>query len=203
MGDIQIFKKKDFSKLPASVGLHKGVVYALLNNEGVVKIGSTSNPRRRTYTLKHSLEDYGKLDVCKIAITEGHTNFRENEREMHERFRAQRINGTELFHASFNEVVEAMKTLVLNDESEIIEKKSEAFSQGMRNFTLGNNDSPTVGKSITEQAVEVLRRYHKDATAETLKDKVVMYDVLGRLMFELRDTEIKTRQLQSKIHRTI
>lgn len=85
---------------------HHGYFYIVEYTNGIVKIGSTRNPKARMQSLHYAAPIYsagGKSQ--RIAISQSHTWFKVSEAELHEKLKAFRINGTELFRLSFEEAL--------------------------------------------------------------------------------------------------
>ncbi len=78
--------------------------------------------------LKRMAEKYGDIQIGRFAISQGHTNYVENERILHEYYAANRQNDTELFSIALDDVIPGIQCdLVFKDETKEIEKRAENF----------------------------------------------------------------------------
>lgn len=110
MNEVRVFNNAEFGKIkefqkekPNPV---VGIVYAIEYNDRFCKIGMSSVPSQRTSIIKHYISDYMQEKVTRIMISFWHTNYRENEKKLHEAFKDCRLPNTELFSVSVDEVVE-------------------------------------------------------------------------------------------------
>lgn len=105
-----------------------GFVYVFEHGENV-KIGCTSQPHTRYRTLKSNAEKYGNVKTGKFLVSIKHSNYQENERKLHEFFKEFRINRTELFKISLDDVMWKLAYLKLffDDDSENIKRDAVAF----------------------------------------------------------------------------
>ncbi len=117
MNELKIFEKDEFSQIkdfqkekPNAV---MGIVYAIEYGNGFCKIGMSSVPANRTLALKHYISDYMQYPVNRIMITTWHTNYRQNEKKLHEEFSDCRIPNTELFCVNVQDVVDSIKRGVI------------------------------------------------------------------------------------------
>ncbi|MCM1235402.1 MAG: GIY-YIG nuclease family protein [Ruminococcus flavefaciens] len=127
MNEIKIFENKDFDKVKEirnDKGDYLGYVYALECGE-FVKIGCTKRPYQRLRYLINSIENYGRMDIKRFALTKAHSNYYRNERRMHEYFKMYRVDETELFELKFKKAVKAMSE-ILEFKNESIESKYKA-----------------------------------------------------------------------------
>jgi hypothetical protein len=140
MKELKIFEKKDFYKIkdmqkekPNAV---MGIVYAIGYNNGFCKIGMSSLPADRTSALSHYISDYMQMPVDKIVISGWHTNYRQNERILHEEFSSCRIPNTELFSCDIQEVIDFMNDdgIKFEDNSNEILKNIERRSDKLIEF---------------------------------------------------------------------
>ena len=106
------------------VGRDFGVVYAVEYGD-MVKIGSTMYPDRRMKALASHAEGYSALRLGAVAITPYHTNYKENEKIMHNRFYAMRKAGSELFQITLEEFNSAAVQLSLRDDSAQIARQRQ------------------------------------------------------------------------------
>lgn len=126
---IEEYEKQ--KKLP-----YGGYVYILEWGDIGVKIGCTSNLSKRMLDLTRSAR-YGALSLGRVAVTPEHTNYRENERILHDAMDDDRVVHTELFELSLEEVLDRMPDLEYKDESERIEKRVEWINNQAIKFVSG------------------------------------------------------------------
>lgn len=117
-------------------GTYMGVVYALKYGN-MIKIGSSKHPYKRFISLKSQAEKYGNVQVGDIVISGLHTNFRENEKELHHKFQKFRREGTELFNIDFETAKTHLNSLSLLDETVKMDKDSETVKKGMAKLLFG------------------------------------------------------------------
>ena len=85
---------------------HRGYFYIVEYTNGMVKIGSTRNPKARMQSLHYAAPVYSAgAETRRVAISAPHTLFRVSEAELHEQLKAVRFNGTELFWVSFEDAL--------------------------------------------------------------------------------------------------
>ena len=137
---IRIFNSPQFGDIRTAdeklKGTYLGVVY-VLEYGSMVKIGSTNAPYRRLWTLCHQANDYGNCGTGRFAFTIGHTNFRENEKTVHNLFKDKRKIGSELFDITFEQVIGELKKLDFQDKTNEIKRNNKIFVNGMKNFITG------------------------------------------------------------------
>lgn len=157
---IQIFSNPQFGEIKQIDSTVKdtyyGFVYACEYGM-TVKIGSTNQPYNRLMALIRQAESYGALKIGRFAITQMHTNYKANEKLLHNKFSVYRQEGTELFNIDFQKAVESMSTLNLLDETDAIEKRADGFLDGMKDF-IGFNpqrQQPTPTDSIENGLVVI------------------------------------------------
>lgn len=121
---------------------YKGYVY-VCEYGNFVKIGSTSQPYTRFLALIRQGENYGDVTLGRFGVTKAHTNYRENEKELHDLFAIRRQDGTELFNVTFDNVIAEMGNLELKDETMLLTQKSDMILTGMKDFVIGRTDTPT------------------------------------------------------------
>ena len=137
MNEVMVFNNAEFDKIkdfqrekPNPV---VGIVYAVEYDNRFCKIGMSSVPAERTHTIKHYIGDYMQKNVTGIMISKWHTNYRENEKLLHEKFKDCRLPNTELFSVDIAEISELILNggILLEDNSEEIlseiQKGSKAF----------------------------------------------------------------------------
>lgn len=81
---------------------HCGYFYIVEYSNGLVKIGSTRNPKTRIQSLHYSAPIYAAgAETQRVAISAPHTLFRVSEVRLHEKLAEFRVMGTELFKMPF------------------------------------------------------------------------------------------------------
>lgn len=112
---------------------YKGFVYCFKTSRGLVKVGSTKQPKQRLrYHLKH-FETYGNTRITQVFLSYPHTNYRENEKEIHRILADKSINSSEFFKISFDDVTRLISELYIEDDSENLKEDAQAgFDSFMR-----------------------------------------------------------------------
>ena len=140
MNDLQIFNNEEFGEVwnveKENKGTYLGFFYVLEYGD-LLKIGSTKNPYQRLLALKREATSYNNRAIGRFALSKPHTNYTENEKNLHKAFASYRKLGTELFNISFDEVIGNDIELEYKDETESIKNKSENFLNMMKDFMLG------------------------------------------------------------------
>lgn len=119
-----------------------GVVYAILFDSGLVKIGSTHNPRTRIQSQTRVLATYGDRKTREVAVSFPCSNFVVIERKLHKGFAAVRHRG-ELFNATIDQVGTALVGIEVAEEAIDISvvlktgRKVRVF-EGLTKFTLNH-----------------------------------------------------------------
>lgn len=103
---------------------YQGFVYAIEYGE-YVKIGITQIPAMRLAQLKRQAEFYGDMTTGRFALSAPCTNFAELEKSLHERFSYCRKGNSELFKATFDDVVSRMSECDFRDESHTLSQESK------------------------------------------------------------------------------
>lgn len=144
MNEIKIFENEKFFELKdlEQASPYTGFVY-IVEFGDKTKIGCTTNPSRRIGQLK-AVAAYGGFGLGRIALTPGHTNYRETELLLHHYFAKDRIEGTELFNLGFDEILASLPELPLKDESLRLHDEASAFLEFLKDTVLGTNDSDNV-----------------------------------------------------------
>lgn len=171
MNGLQIFKKPTAADLrlafPYDKNSYLGFFYILEYGSGV-KIGSTNNPAERYSSLRRNAVAYGDVSIGALAVSQPHTNFRENEAFLHQVFDSFRISGTELFHISLDQAITKISELSMEyrDDSAALEKRAEDFCEFAKEFTglgeglkriqaITERNSPEVPQSFTNTEIGV------------------------------------------------
>ena len=128
MNELQIFNSEEFRDIRTvqeKAREFEGFVYAL-ECSSLIKIGCTQKPYDRIKTLKKILGDYGGMNIGRILLSIPHTNFRQNEKVLHNTFSRKRVDGTELFSISFYDAVFCMLfDLECRNESSYLQRKAD------------------------------------------------------------------------------
>lgn len=113
---------------------YMGFIY-ILEWDDMVKIGCTTKPCQRFVALKNQAEKYGNVQLGKVAISKEHTNYKKNELKLHQYFREYRVNGTELFKTSMEQVIsEIPKCTEFLNESKSIEENNKLIADCVSNY---------------------------------------------------------------------
>lgn len=157
MNELRIFNRNEFEKIkdfqkekPDAV---MGIVYAVEYDKGCCKIGMSSMPADRTFAIKHYISDYMQFPVNRIMISKWHTNYKENEKILHEQFSDCRIPNTELFVVGVEEVASFIENggILMEDKSQEIldeiERCGKAIIDLGKSLLSGEFDRKTKPKS--------------------------------------------------------
>ncbi|MBD5144108.1 MAG: AAA family ATPase [Ruminococcus sp.] len=163
MNDFQIFNSDEFERMKSIENTIKssylGFIYFLEYGENI-KIGYSQKPSNRMKQLKNQAE-YGKIKLGNVAISKPHTNYRENEKLLHQYFNQSRIAGTELFSVTLKQILSDLpKDLKFLDESEKLEQESEErfkFIMGILFPKLGETESRI---SCTQEQLDHVENLH-------------------------------------------
>lgn len=140
MSDLMIFKNEEFGELKKCKkdNDYMGFFYAIEYGD-LIKIGSTNNPYQRVMTLKRQAEKYGNTKIGNLVLSKQHTNYSENERQLHAYYKNKRKKGTELFNITISEFCENISktNIEYKNQTKDIENKSEKFCNMMKSFMLG------------------------------------------------------------------
>lgn len=113
-----------------------GFVYAIQFGDSI-KIGYATKLRQRMKGIISQAKNYSKVRTGRIAFSIQHTNYRENEKILHDHFQDKRFNNGELFNLGFDSFLAQLPDLELKDESKEMEEKAQASLQKMKDFVLG------------------------------------------------------------------
>jgi len=134
------FIAKDISQAP-----HKGnnswfgYVYAIEYGNHV-KIGATTKPIQRFKALASQAILYADKVIGEIAISQPHTNYRENERFIHQHFNNSRVSG-ELFEITIEQFIKQCPSLKFEDlSSEKTQRSIQRFAK-LKSFILGTPET--------------------------------------------------------------
>lgn len=96
----------------------KGGCCYVVEIDGNIKIGCTTNLRTRLSTITNHLQKYSDVKIGRFAYTEPHINYKENEKLLHLHFSSKRKEATELFFMSFDEFLNNVPCLKYETEKE-------------------------------------------------------------------------------------
>ena len=163
MNDFQIFNSDEFERMKSIESTIKssylGFIYFLEYGENI-KIGYSQKPSNRMKQLEKQAE-YGKIKLGNVAISKPHTNYRENEKLLHQYFDQNRIAGTELFSVTLKQILSNLpEELKFLDESEKLTQESEErfnFLLGILFPKLGGTESRI---SCTQEQFDHVENLH-------------------------------------------
>jgi len=89
-----------------------GVVYILELDNGLVKIGCSTQPAKRIRDLEKTIRVLGNLKIIRIVVSNECTNYYEVESQLHKNFENSRVEG-EWFKVDIYNVIEALGEIVL------------------------------------------------------------------------------------------
>ena len=145
MSNIQVFNSQQFGAVRTAENSVKdtymGYIYACEYGD-MVKIGSSQRPYQLLCSMIRGAEKYGKTKIGRFALSEPHTNIRENKKIIHQRFMPLRKDGTDLFDISMDDAINAIRDLTLKDETAQIQHSNKIFMDGMKNFVTGVTPTP-------------------------------------------------------------
>lgn len=158
-----ILFEADFSELEKlkTIKANKFMGFVYLIEWGkYVKIGCTDNPYRRFCMFRHNAR-YFSDKLKRVVISEQHTNYRANEKEMHEFFNEKRKTDTELFDVSLDDAKNALSKLKLLDETEVLlarsEEKAKEFDKHFQ-AVMG-----TITKNECRDCIDIYKDYPQNA----------------------------------------
>lgn len=160
----------DFQKLPQKEKDFFGRVYVIEFENNLIKIGCTSDLKRRMMNLSTYIGAYGGNKIKKIAYTEPHVDYDENEKELHKIFKHRRKGNLELFDVSFEEISKI--SLIGNMSSFQREEKRKQFDKSIKKFIAGEisvdsflqkliEDPNSLGCEIIEKINEYEEKIYK------------------------------------------
>lgn len=142
MNDWTVFAPAEFSKIrefdKQQKGYYLGFVY-IFECGKFTKIGMSKKPYQRLRALKHNAEGYGNQKTGRIAISKIHTNYKENEKRLHQFFSKFRKEDTELFELQFDEVCEMLPQLFFEDNSKDLESQSQKKFESLVSLLFGGS----------------------------------------------------------------
>ena len=123
---------KDFEK---NISTYMGIFYVMEYGD-YVKIGYSHMPYERLTALKRQAVKYSDLRTGKIALSIPHTNYRENEKQLHAMFNRYRKQDTELFKIDFEDCIKLIESssIKYKDESKEMKEESDQFLEEFKRF---------------------------------------------------------------------
>lgn len=112
-----------------------GVMYAL-EYGNYLKIGHSTNPKRRVHGLKHQAEKYSGTNSMNYALSINMTNYLEVESYLHNYFADIRKEGTELFKMTLNSFLLRLPKLEIKTDNNHLVEKLSLVSNNIHNFIL-------------------------------------------------------------------
>lgn len=141
MNELQIFKNEEFGEIRTMDIKMKDFMgtFYILEYGSFLKIGSSKRPYKRLKQLERQATKYADLVVGKFAISVPHTNYKDNEKQLHKLFANCRKQGTELFEINFADALAIIERedIVYEDRTAEMNRKADAFTNGMKSFLLG------------------------------------------------------------------
>lgn len=143
--ELQSFTKDEFGTIKEmqlnNKNEYMGFFY-FLEYGNFLKIGCSKQPYTGMQTLKRNAEKYADLKIGRVAISQAHTNYKENKKLIHELFKKSRKQGTELFDLSFDSAFKKVKKyekLEYLDETTRMQMEQTNFCNMMKNFLEGGD----------------------------------------------------------------
>lgn len=121
--------------LPVSPSPYCGYIYAVEYGTSI-KIGRTQKPHRRLKAIVAQASNYAGPQTGAMIVSPPHTNFLENERLLHEHFRAEREKG-ELFRLTLEQFLQDMPKLQFLDETDRLSVKTEGSVRFLKSMLFG------------------------------------------------------------------
>ena len=78
------------------------------------------------------------MSIGNVVVSGLHTNYRENEKKLHSIFVDKRLEKTELFNMSMNNVVEEIKKLVYEHKEKELKDQTEKAAEFVGAYFFGN-----------------------------------------------------------------
>lgn len=139
---------KDFEK---NISTYMGIFYVMEYGD-YVKIGYSHMPYERLTALKRQAVKYSDLRTGKIALSIPHTNYRENEKQLHVMFKKYRKQDTELFKIDFKDCIKLIEnsSIKYKDESKEMEEESDQFLEEFKRFMFYGINEIQIKNSVVE-----------------------------------------------------
>ena len=179
---------------------YKGYVYIIQWGTDKVKIGCTSTPINRIPSVIRLGKLYGGVNVGQIAISEACTNFKENEKALHEHFKEARCNSGELFDIRFEQAVhDAVSVIKIEDRSDELKKQTDEGVEKLKSLTgkmFGFENSESDGAIPSLSSVEVWdfhNYFGMEEDAEYLGDATTIYEFFAIYRNRIEETKGECR----------
>lgn len=179
---------------------YKGYVYIIQWGTDKVKIGCTSTPINRIPSVIRLGKLYGGVNVGQIAISEACTNFKENEKALHEHFKEARCNSGELFDIRFEQAVhDAASVIKIEDRSDELKKQTDEGVEKLKSLTgkmFGFENSESDGAIPSLSSVEVWdfhNHFGMEEDAEYLGDATTIYEFFAICRNRIEETNGECR----------
>lgn len=127
---VKIYSKidlKDFEIISKEEKQHGVGYFYLVEINNDVKIGCTQNPIQRYNTLEREIVKYGGGTIGKMALSQPHGNYQENEKHLHNYFSRYRVDGTELFIGDLNFFINNLPELKCYERNQRHDKANESI----------------------------------------------------------------------------
>lgn len=140
MNELQIFNNEELKCFEKTLGEYMGVIY-LVEYGDMLKIGKSKQPYTRLKQIKNNAVRYGNIKIGRIAVSKPHTNYGENEKEIHSILKKYREGRSELFDISLDDamtIIDGNEDIKYLDESTSISRKSDCFKEFMSDILFDN-----------------------------------------------------------------
>lgn len=129
-----------------------GYFYIVEYTNGMIKIGSTRNPKVRMQGVHYAAKSYAAgAETRRVAISAPHSLFRASEARLHKQLAAFRIKGTELFRMPFDDALKhcnayavskphGLKIRVTEKQSTEEDARCRSAAHRLLGFLLTDND---------------------------------------------------------------
>lgn len=128
---IKIYSKidlKNFELISKEEKQHGIGYFYLVEINNNVKIGCTQNPVQRYNILEREIVKYAGGTIGKMALSQPHGNYQENEKYLHNYFSKYRVDGTELFVGNLNFFIDNLPELECYERNQRNDKVNENIS---------------------------------------------------------------------------
>lgn len=177
MGEIQTFE--NYGCLAVSDVEHPragkydgrlGVVYAVEFGDKV-KVGCTTNIKRRMSHLRTTARGYALTDIGRIAFTDYCRNWYQCEKEAHTRLAKFRMGSTELFDVDFDSACDVLRSLdVMTMTMEEIDAAVEESERSLEEFKERMDNAfgidALVSPRVILDGITIIAKRSKDAAYE-------------------------------------
>lgn len=141
MNELMIFENAEFGQIRTvekQTQEYMGYFY-LLEYGSLLKVGSTKNPYQTVRQLERQATKYSNLKIGRFVLSKPHTNYRQNKNVLQKMFCNEKKTGTEFFEISLDKALQLLgdNSVIYEDNSSEMEKRSIAFTNGMKSFLTG------------------------------------------------------------------